>query len=237
MPLHPRTPLSLASFKSRLVLPFWYLLTKVFLEKRLLNGCSIVHTHTCLTALFPGLSRWAGTRKTKPVWILLNQETSRMQVCTLLQTDNHASTPSLGFYRPDALPATQPTALKHWRCSIVVVSKYFCNKRWSERKSCCEYVLINLRVTVTIYLSCTCCKQLRVLYLCVWKYVIARVCLSSHGLMTMEAECSTSPTFIFGHVECFIQLQSRPFSSVSSLRWSSVHLVPWTVSSKTVFSE
>ena len=38
-----------------------------------------------------------------------------MQVCTLLQTDNHASTPQLSFYRPDALPAAQPTASKHWR--------------------------------------------------------------------------------------------------------------------------
>ena len=38
-----------------------------------------------------------------------------MQVSTLLQTDNHASTPPLFFYRPDALPATQPTASKHWR--------------------------------------------------------------------------------------------------------------------------
>jgi len=37
----------------------------------------------------------------------------RMQVCTSLQTDNHASTSPLGFYRPDALPATQPTASKH----------------------------------------------------------------------------------------------------------------------------
>ena len=36
-----------------------------------------------------------------------------MQVCTLLQTDNHTSTPPLCFYRPDALPATQPTASKH----------------------------------------------------------------------------------------------------------------------------
>ena len=27
-----------------------------------------------------------------------------MQVCTSLQTDNHASTPPLTFYRPDALP-------------------------------------------------------------------------------------------------------------------------------------
>jgi len=30
-----------------------------------------------------------------------------MQVCTSLQTDNHASTQPLSFYRPDALPATQ----------------------------------------------------------------------------------------------------------------------------------
>jgi len=36
-----------------------------------------------------------------------------MQVCTLLQTDNHASTPPLSFYRPDALPTAQPTAPKH----------------------------------------------------------------------------------------------------------------------------
>jgi len=38
-----------------------------------------------------------------------------MLVCTSLQTDNHASTPPLSFYRPDALPAAQPTASKHWR--------------------------------------------------------------------------------------------------------------------------
>jgi len=36
-----------------------------------------------------------------------------MQACTSLQTDNHASTPPLIFYRPDALPAAQPTASKH----------------------------------------------------------------------------------------------------------------------------
>ena len=33
------------------------------------------HTHTRLTALFPGLPRWAGTRKVNPIWILLKQET------------------------------------------------------------------------------------------------------------------------------------------------------------------
>jgi len=33
MPLHLQTPLSLALFKSRLVLPFWYLLTQIVLEE------------------------------------------------------------------------------------------------------------------------------------------------------------------------------------------------------------
>jgi len=36
-----------------------------------------------------------------------------MQVCTSFQTDNHASTSPLSFYRQDALPAAQPTASKH----------------------------------------------------------------------------------------------------------------------------
>jgi len=61
-------------------------------------------------------------RKGKPFWILLEQEMMGWQwhqlghtiiTCTLLQTDNHASTSPLTFYRPDALPATQPTASKH----------------------------------------------------------------------------------------------------------------------------
>ena len=42
-------------------------------------------------------------------WNLLGH----MQVCTSLQTDNHASTPPLNFYRPDALPVAQPTVSKH----------------------------------------------------------------------------------------------------------------------------
>ena len=33
------------------------------------------HTHTRLTALCPELSGSAGTRKVKPTWILLEQET------------------------------------------------------------------------------------------------------------------------------------------------------------------
>jgi len=38
MPLHPKTSSSPVEFKSRLVLPFWYWLSQVILEKRPLNG-------------------------------------------------------------------------------------------------------------------------------------------------------------------------------------------------------
>ena len=72
-------------------------------------SCEVVithtHTHIRLTTLFPGLPRWACARKVKPIWILLKQETEwqwlqlgHMQVCTLLQTDNHASNPPLIFF-------------------------------------------------------------------------------------------------------------------------------------------
>ena len=48
-------------------------------------------------------------------WLQLGyMQLGYMQVCTSLQTDNHADIPPLSiFYRPDALPATQPTASKH----------------------------------------------------------------------------------------------------------------------------
>ena len=35
----------------------------------------VTHTHTRLMALFPGVPGWASTRKVKPIWILLEQET------------------------------------------------------------------------------------------------------------------------------------------------------------------
>ena len=65
-------------------------------------------------------------QKGKPFRILLKQEMMDWQwhqldhmqiICTSLQTDNHASTSSLSFYRLDALPAIQATASKHWRHS------------------------------------------------------------------------------------------------------------------------
>jgi len=84
---------------------------------------SIAHTHTRLTALCPGLPGWASTRKVKPISILLKQQTvsgsgiswamckSAPRYRQITTSAPHHSV----FYRPDALPATQPTASKHWR--------------------------------------------------------------------------------------------------------------------------
>jgi len=81
------------------------------------------HSHTHLMAFFPGLPKWAGTRKVKPIWILLKQETVSgsgisWAVCKSAPCSRQITTPvphTRFFYRPDALPATQPTASKHWR--------------------------------------------------------------------------------------------------------------------------
>ena len=79
-------------------------------QKQLTVSSFFVHhetrTHTRLTALLPGLPRWAGARKVKPIWIYFTEardsewqwyQLGHMQVCTSLQTDNHASTIPLSF--------------------------------------------------------------------------------------------------------------------------------------------
>ena len=85
---------------------------------------SMQHTlYTRLTALCPGLPGWAGTRKVKPIWILLKQETVSgsgisWAICKSAPRPRQITTPTPHhsvFYRPDALPAAQPTASKHWR--------------------------------------------------------------------------------------------------------------------------
>ena len=81
------------------------------------------HTHTRLTALFPGQPGWAGTRKVKPIWILLKQETVSgsgisWAIYKSAPCSRQITTPATHhsvFYRPDALPAAQPTVSKHWR--------------------------------------------------------------------------------------------------------------------------
>jgi len=55
------------------------------------------------------------------------------QVFTSLQTDNHASTPQLSFYRPDALPASQPT--EHKALTGIVMERNYITVNIRRQKS------------------------------------------------------------------------------------------------------
>jgi len=83
-------------------------------------GVAIAHTHP-FNNPFSGTTQVSRYQKGKTNLDFTEAKDSEwqwhqldhMQVCTSLQADNHASTPPLCFYRPDALPAAQPTASKH----------------------------------------------------------------------------------------------------------------------------
>jgi len=95
--------------------------------------CVSQHTHTRLTTLCLGLPGWPGTRKVKSIWILLKQETVSgsgisWAICKSATRCRQIITPAPHhsvFYRPDALPAAQPTASKHWRQLRVATFQQF----------------------------------------------------------------------------------------------------------------
>ena len=104
------------------------------------------HTYTRLSALCPGLPGWAGKGKTNLDFTEARDsewqwhQLGHMQVCTSLQTDNHTSTPPLSLYRPDALPAAQPTVSKHINVQCVFsrptalqLLAQMKKKRWRKR--------------------------------------------------------------------------------------------------------
>ena len=88
-----------------------------------ISNIKIKHTRTHLTALFPGLPRWAGTRKVKPIWILLKQETGSgsdisWATCKSAPCSRQITTPALSFFTgrmPFLLPNQQHQTL-HSNC-------------------------------------------------------------------------------------------------------------------------
>jgi len=66
--------------------------------------------------------------------VALGHQLGHMQVRTSLQTDNHASTPPLSFYRPDALAAAQPTVSKH--ITRVQNDSHSCVPVWNTVATC-----------------------------------------------------------------------------------------------------
>ena len=110
-----------------------------------------INYYTHLTALFLGQPGWVGTRKVKPIWILLKQETVSgsgisWDICKSAPRTKQITMPAPHhsvFYRPDALPAAQPTVSKQWRHKKVqkkvqkstILNKYKSTSSWSENAS------------------------------------------------------------------------------------------------------
>ena len=114
------------------------------------------HTRTHLTALFPGLPGWAGTRKVKPIWILLKQETVSgsgisWAICKSASRSRqpcgeHPTTQVL--YKSDALPAAQPTASTSCKFyCLILLHLSGCMKRQSSHRlhrSCIGYAMFGV---------------------------------------------------------------------------------------------
>jgi len=100
-----------------------------FSMKLVSHNVLLHNTHTRLTAIRPGLPGWDGTRKVKPIWILLKQDTVSgssisWAICKSALRSRQIATPAPHhsvFYRLDDLPATQPTASKH--CYTILASE------------------------------------------------------------------------------------------------------------------
>ena len=134
--------LSLAPVKSRLVLPLWYWLTQVVLEKRLLNGCSVV------VVVIDSEWQW--------------HQLGHMQVltcrCTLLQTDNHASNPPLSFLQagcPSCRPINCVKALLS-SCQFYIILNTFWSSWFSPRLDSHIFCKINSEVSHTQWCHCNC---------------------------------------------------------------------------------
>ena len=79
-------------------------------------GNKSVQKHTRLMALYPALPGWAGTRKVKPIWILLKQETVsgsgiRCAICKSAPRSRQITMPALhhSVFLHDGCPSWRPT--------------------------------------------------------------------------------------------------------------------------------
>ena len=83
-------------------------------------------------------------RKVKPIWILLEQETVggsgiSWAICKSAPHSRQITMPAPHhsvFYRPDALPAAEPTVSKHWRHSRYTIYTKTCSPSgatWAHR--------------------------------------------------------------------------------------------------------
>ena len=106
------------------------IIAKVFFWIRW-NWLSLVMFMWCSVALYPGLPGWAGTRKVKPIWILLKQETVSgisWAICKSAPRSRQIATPAPhhSSFLQAGCPSCCLTNSVHWRqrqqnkeCSLI----------------------------------------------------------------------------------------------------------------------
>ena len=110
-------------------LQFVVLMTNKWRVKRCIKTCT--HPFNCPLS---GTTQVSQYQKVKPVWISLKQQTVNgsgisWAICKSAPRSRQITTPAPHhsvFYRPDALPATQPTASKHGMQCIIIITIIEC---------------------------------------------------------------------------------------------------------------
>ena len=98
------------------------------------------HTHSCLMALCPGLPGLAGTRKEASLDFTEARDSEwqwhQWAICKSAPCSRQIAMPAPHhsvYYRPDALPATQPTVSKHCRNCEHIFTPMKLEGNWGQK--------------------------------------------------------------------------------------------------------
>ena len=170
----------------------------------------ILLQNTCLTALCPGLPGWAGTRKVKPTWILLKQETASgsWAICKSAPRPRQITTPapnhSKFFYRQPCYPTNSVKALKATHLILLIIINYLnpwekhVSARWREpcqiASVCIEEIgkatlclhMCSLLLWIFLFLDCSgCCVDGQLVGCILYADDILLLSASASGLWNM----------------------------------------------------
>ena len=113
------------------------------------------HTHARLMAIFPGLPRWAGTRKAKPIWILLKQETVcgsgiSWNICKSAPRSRQITMPAPhhSVFLQAGCPSCRPTnSVKALKAKAKALRKYYVGYEEIRRKN--TYTIKTLNILIS----------------------------------------------------------------------------------------
>ena len=180
----------------------WFLREDAPLPLRHIPG-NKTHTHP-FHGPFPGLPGWAGTRKVKPIWILLKQETVSgsgisWAICKSAPRSRQITTPApTTQFFTDRMPSCRPTnSVKALKAPVTVTS----------------YAMHTIKITPNLLFEyqCTSGKFIRLPNQIEKIDSVARI-ESKHFLP--ELECSNGWPFAYGHI---ISIRNKPLRSAVQL--------------------